>query len=147
MHRYTLRWALAVLLAIAAATAHLRLEAAPLSEAEGQAVRMVLVAQFQAFADDDAEGAFATATPTLRESVGSPWRYLALIHGVYPMVYRPSSVTFYEPREDEGTVLQFLQITDDEGGSWFALFVLERQEDSTWRIAGCLVAENPWQAI
>jgi hypothetical protein len=147
MHRYTTRTVLVVILAVAAATAHLRLDAAPLSEVDGEAIRTVLVAQFQAFADDDAEGAFATATPAVRESIGSPWRFLALVQGTYPMVYRPSWVTFYEPREDDGTVQQFLQITDDHGESWFALFVLERQEDSTWRIAGCVVAESPWRRV
>ena len=121
--------------------------AGPLAESETKKVQGVIVAQLAAFADDDAEGAFQTATPAVREAIGSSGRFLAMVRGAYPMVYRPASVTFHKPEEEEGYVLQLAEITDDNAKSWLALFALERQPDSTWRISGCVVAENKWQAV
>lgn len=121
--------------------------AGPLPDAEAQKIRGVIVAQFEAFAQDDAESAFQTATPAVREAIGSSGRFLALVRGAYPMVYRPSSVTFHKPEEEDGSVLQLVEITDSNAKSWLALFALERQPDATWRISGCVVAENKWQPV
>lgn len=137
-------WLLA--LAFAAASASMRVEAAPLSDMEADAVRQVIVAQLQAFAEDDADSAFATATPAVREAIGNPGRFLAMVRGAYPMVYRPAAVAFLKPEEESGTVMQLVQITDDDDKSWLALFALERQPDASWRISGCIVTENRWRA-
>ncbi len=121
--------------------------AAPVSDADAQKVQGVIVAQLAAFAQDDADGAFQTATPSVREAIGSSGRFLALVRGAYPMVYRPASVTFHKPEQDDGTVLQLVEITDTDAKSWLALFALELQADASWRISGCVVAENRWQSI
>jgi hypothetical protein len=134
-----------VLLVALAASSPLR--ASPLSGEEAQKVQLIISAQFEAFADDDADGAFQTATPAVREAIGNSGRFLALVRGAYPMVYRPESVRFHKPESDDGTVLQLVEITDKDSKSWLALFALERQPDSTWRISGCLVAENHWKSI
>jgi hypothetical protein len=146
MNPVFLRFAFLVALAFVAATASMRASANPLDESEADAVRRVVVAQLQAFADDDADSAFATATPGVREAIGNPLRFLAMVRGAYPMVYRPASVGFLKPEEDDGTVLQMVTITDGDDKSWIALFALERQPDATWRISGCVVTENPWRS-
>ena len=69
-----------------------------------------------------------------------------MVRGAYPMVYRPAAVIFLKPEEDAGVVLQMVRITDGDDKSWIALFQLERQPDSSWRISGCIVAENPWRS-
>jgi hypothetical protein len=121
--------------------------ASPLSQTDAEQVQRVIVAQLAAFADDDEDKAFETATPAVREAIGSSQRFLALVRGAYPMVYRPSSVTFHKPEEDEGSVLQMVEITDTNSKSWLALFALERQADASWRISGCVVAENKWKSV
>ena len=141
-----LRFAFLLAVAFAAATSSLHASATALAPTDADAVRQVVMAQLNAFADDDADSAFATATPTVREAIGNPLRFLAMVRGAYPMVYRPASVAFLKPEEDDGTVLQMVQITDDGGKSWIALFAVERQPDASWRISGCAVAENPWRS-
>jgi len=121
--------------------------AGPVGDDDARSIRAVIAAQFEAFAQDDAERAFQTATPAVREAIGSPGMFLALVRGAYPMVYHPSTVTFHKPEEDRGTVMQLVEITDDDAKSWIALFAMERQPDASWRISGCAVAENPWRAI
>jgi hypothetical protein len=119
----------------------------PLPELEAAKVREVIVAQIAALQEDDADRAFQTATPEVQQSIGSSGRFLAMVRGAYPMVYRPSSVSFHKPEEEEGSVLQMVEIKDDDDKSWLALFALELQPDRSWRISGCLVSENPWQSI
>ena len=145
MNTLFIRFFMMVAIAFAASTAQTM--AGPLPEAEAKKVQGVIVAQFAAFAEDDAESAFQTATPAVREAIGNSGRFLAMVRGAYPMVYRPASVTFHKPLEDEGSVLQLVEITDSNAKSWLALFALERQPDATWRISGCAVAENKWKAV
>ncbi|MDB5945637.1 MAG: hypothetical protein JWQ33_663 [Ramlibacter sp.] len=133
-------------LALGVTAASISAVAAPLSQIEESAVRQVIVAQLNAFAEDDADSAFATATPGVREAIGEPGRFLAMVRGAYPMVYRPAAVTFLKPQEESGGVMQMVQITDDNDKSWLVLFALERQPDASWRISGCVVAENRWRA-
>ena len=134
-----------VALSIAAA-APLKVGAAPLADDDAQKVQAVIVAQLEAFREDDADSAFETATPAVREAIGSSGRFLALVRGVYPMVYRPARVAFLKPEQDEDQVLQMVEITDSESKTWLALFAMERQPDNSWRISGCLVAENRWRS-
>lgn len=132
---------------LAASMIHFGASASPVPDAQADEVRGVIVAQLQALAEDDADRAFQTATPAVREAIGSSNRFLAMVRGAYPMVYRPSSVSFHKPEADDGTVLQMVEITDGDDKSWIALFALEQQPDSTWRISGCVVAENRWTSV
>ena len=121
--------------------------AAPLAEFEVDKVRGVIVAQLAAFADDDADGAFETATPAVQEAIGNSGLFLAMVRGAYPLVYRTNLVHFHKVEEDKGSVLQLVEILDDNAKSWLALFALEQQADSTWRISGCIVVENQWKSV
>ena len=141
-----MRFFIVIAIAFAASSA-LKATAAPLSEADSRTIQGVVTAQLEAFAEDDADRAFQTATPAVREAIGSSGRFLAMVRGAYPMVYRPASVTFHKAEEEDGGVLQLVEITDENAKSWIALFAMERQPDSSWRISGCAVAENHWQAI
>lgn len=141
-----LRFAFLLALAFTGATSSLRVGAMPLTEVEADAVRQVVIAQLRAFAEDDADSAFETASPGVREAIGNSGRFLAMVRGAYPMVYRPAAVAFLKPEEDAGLVLQMVRITDGDDKSWIALFALERQPDASWRISGCVVAANPWRS-
>jgi hypothetical protein len=147
MDRAFSRFLMTIAIAVTTFTFQARAHAEPLSEAEAQKVRGVIVAQLEALADDDADGAFQTATPAVREAIGSSGRFLAMVRGAYPMVYRPSSVSFHKPDQEEGKALQLVELTDNTSKSWLALFELERQPDNSWRISGCLVAENHWKSV
>jgi hypothetical protein len=139
------RFAFLVALVWAGATAPVR-AATPLAETDVQAVQQVIMSQLEAFAQDDADRAFETASPGVREAIGNSGRFLAMVRGAYPMVYRPAHVAFLKPEEEDGVVLQMVEITDDDDKSWIALFAMERQPDASWRIGGCMVSENRWRS-
>ena len=140
-----MRYFSVVVLALAALSLQAKARAGTLPENDAQQIQALIAAQLSAFAEDDADRAFETATPEVRKAIGSSARFLALVRVAYPMVYRPAQVSFLKPEEEEGQVLQLVEIRDDEDKSWLALFAMERQPDQSWRIGGCLVAENRWR--
>jgi hypothetical protein len=144
MNAFVNRMLPALTLAFAAALAPLPAAASPLPENEAADVRKVVIAQIEALADDDADRVFATTTPAVREAVGTSGRFLAMVRGAYPMVYRPRAVSFHKAEKDDDTVLQMVEVTDQDNKSWLAVFVLEKQPDTSWAIGGCAVVQNPW---
>lgn len=133
-------------MALAAASMQMKARADTLAGSQAQQVQAVVLAQLKAFSEDDAEAAFATATPEVRKTVGDPRRFMALVRGNYPMVYQPAGFGFLSAQADSGKVLQAVALRDRDGKTWLALYSLERQPDDTWRIGGCIVAANDWRS-
>ncbi|MDB5930335.1 MAG: hypothetical protein JWR60_2042 [Polaromonas sp.] len=137
---------LAWLLALAVAAAWLLpglAQAAPLAPADEQSVRAVVEAQLAALASDDAVMAFSFASPQVRKAIGTPARFMALVRASYPALYRPASSAFLRPEADgQGQVIQRVQLVDAQGRDWLAIYSLQQQKDSSWRIAGCQVVAN-----
>lgn len=125
--------------------ASLAADAAVLAEADARAVRQVVQAQLDAFAADDAEGAFSYAATSIKTQFGDAAAFMAMVRGGYPMVVRPATVSFFLPRADaaaDGTpasAQQAVRLRDREGRLWVATYLLERQTGDGWRISGCVV--------
>ena len=109
----------------------------PVSAADTRAAKAIVSAQLDAFASDDAKLAFSYAAPAIRSMFGTPERFLAMVRGGYPVVYRPAAVTFLLPLRAEGQLFQGVHLTDAAGALWLATYRLERQPDGSWRIAAC----------
>ncbi len=115
---------------------------ATLSALEAQKVRAVIQAQLKAFADDNAREAFALATPALQTQFGSPETFMAMERNSYPVVYAPGHVAFLKPEAQQADVIQRVQMTDQQGKAWLAVYSLQQQKDKGWRISGCVVVES-----
>lgn len=126
-------------LALAAAWAQAPARANGLSVAEVKAVRTVIEAQLAAFAADDAQRAFSHATAGIRQQFGDAERFMAMVRNGYPMVVRPSSASFFQPRRVDTVVLQVVQLRDGAGKLWRATYQVEPQRDGSWQIGGCVV--------
>ena len=133
-------------MALAAASMQMKARADTLTGPQVQQVQAVVVAQLKAFSQEDADAAFAAATPEVRKSVGDPQRFLAMVRGNYQMVHHPAGYAFLAPQIEENQVLQAVAIRDEDDKTWLALFTLERQPDDSWRIGACIVAENDWRS-
>lgn len=115
---------------------------ARLSAVEGQKVRAVVQAQLDAFAADNARQAFALAAPALQTQFGTPENFMVLVRTAYPVVYAPASVAFLQAEAQDAEAIQRVQMTDQQGKAWLAVYSLQRQKDRSWRISGCVVVEN-----
>ena len=120
--------------------------AAPVTEAlstkQAAQIQAVVQAQLKAFAADDAVRAFSYATPRIRQVFGNADAFLSMVRTSYPVVYRPSSVSFFKPEKADRAWVQRAQMSDERGALWRVTYVLEQQADRSWRINGCEVAAS-----
>ncbi len=117
-----------------------------LSADEARGVRAVISAQLAAFAADDAEQAFAFASAEIRSQFGTAQAFMAMVRDSYPAVYRPASVAFLKLELRDDLMLQAVQLTDVRGKSWLAQYRMQRLDDGSWRIAGCVLSPNDGQS-
>jgi len=105
-------------------------------------IQAVVQAQLKAFAADDAARAFSYATPRIRKVFGNAQTFLEMVRASYPVVYRPSSVSFFKPEKIDRAWVQRAQMSDERGALWQVTYALEMQRDGSWRINGCEVAAS-----
>jgi hypothetical protein len=115
--------------------------------AQARQVQLLVRAQLDAFASDDAPRAFSYAAAGIQQMFGTPDAFLEMVRSSYPVVYRPATVTFMTPKADGKTIVQPVQMTDSEGVSWIAVYRVQQQKDKSWRIAGCVLLANGGQAV
>ena len=108
--------------------------------ADAEQVRGVIEAQLDAFADDDAGRAFDLAAPSIQNMFGDPERFMAMVRTGYAVVYRPASVNFLSPEVEGNAIVQAVRMGDAAGALWMVVYLVERQDDGSWRIGGCQVA-------
>jgi hypothetical protein len=113
-----------------------------LNAVDRQAIEQTIRQQLDAFGRDDAERAFNFATPDIQRMFGSSDRFLRMVRDNYEPVYRSASVRFVRVELTEGQWVQTVQITDEEGKVWRALFTMRRQPDRGWKVGGCQLQET-----
>lgn len=121
---------------------HVLLASSPaVSKANAIAIAMVVQAQLDAFAADDASLAFSYAAPNIKTMFGTPEKFLQMVQSNYPVVYRPKSVTFLVPESNGAAIIQPVAMTDAQGNGWVAVYRLEPASDEgmSWLIAGCVL--------
>ena len=112
-----------------------------LSASDGAAIRGVIGRQIEAFRRDDAPGAFDFASPGIQKMFGTPERFLDMVRRTYPAVYRPRSVEYGELSQDNGRIVQQVELTGQDRQPQVALYEMERVGDA-WRIAGCTLVRS-----
>ncbi|WP_420568311.1 DUF4864 domain-containing protein [Thalassovita sp.] len=108
---------------------------ANISVAQDREIQSVIRDQIEAFRADDFAEAFEHASPGIRQLFGSSQRFGQMVQQGYPMVQRPSGLTFLEQRNDGGLIWQRLLLRDAQGRG----HVLDYQMIQTkngWKING-----------
>ncbi|WP_339028361.1 DUF4864 domain-containing protein [Bradyrhizobium symbiodeficiens] len=101
------------------------------------AAQGVVRAQEQAFARDDAAGAYSHAAPALKEIFPAPDIFMSMVQSGYAPVYRHKSFEFSESKIEGSSIAQRVHIIDANGEAWEALYTLEQQPDGSYKITGC----------
>jgi hypothetical protein len=104
---------------------------------DARAIEKVIRGQMAAFARDDADAAFAYATPAARKRFGSAVRFLDSVKAAYQPVYRPGDVVFLPLEKQDDETIQPVQIGMPDGKVYIAFYEMQRQQDKAWRINGC----------
>ena len=114
--------------------------------AQESAARGVISDQISAFQADDVDRAYQFASPFIQEKFGSPETFGRMVREAYPMVWRPSEVTFLEVRDMGGKLWQEVLLRDAEGRGWIAEYELV-ELDGVLRINGVRIREAPEQSV
>lgn len=105
------------------------------------AIRCVISSQLEAFQKDDATGALAFASPEIRAQFGTPEIFMTMVKTSYQAVYRPRSVMFEELTNIQGFPAQQVLLLDENTNLMRAFYLMQKQPDGTWRIAGCYLSK------
>ncbi len=111
--------------------------------ADGAQIRGVIERQLAAFKRDDADGAFAFASPGIRRRFGTPETFMDMVRRHYAPLYRPRGVAFGALRDGPRGLLQEVHLTGPDGRAVTALYIMERQPDGSWKIDGVYLLEDP----
>ena len=107
------------------------------SSADAAEIRAVINRQIDAFKRDDAQGAFALASPGVQQAFRTPEKFLDVVRVSYGAVYRPTAVAFLDLLVMGDDVVQQVQVTDRAGTHWVAYYAMQRQRDGSWKANGC----------
>jgi len=115
------------------------------SEVDRRAIRQVIERQLEAFGRDDADDAFAFASPAIQVQFETAARFMAMVRSSYAPVYRPRSILFQDIVAIEGCPAQKLTLMGENGDLFTAFYLMEPQPDGRWCIQGCFLI--PLEAV
>jgi Domain of unknown function (DUF4864) len=110
------------------------------------AIHGVILAQQAAFKRDDGDAAFAFAAPRLHKIFRTPAAFMAMVRRDYSPVYRPRVFSFRPFAWIEGRPVQPVLVVGPSGVPITALYLMERQADGLWLIAGVVLVPEPDKA-
>jgi hypothetical protein len=109
------------------------------SSAQQEIIRSVIQQQLEAFQQDDAEGAFAFASPAIQSQFGASDIFMRMVKIGYAPVYRPRAVMFTELTTLEGMPAQTVMLMSENEELVQAVYLMQQQPDGSWRIHGCFL--------
>jgi hypothetical protein len=110
-----------------------------LDNADRQAIHDIIQSQLDAFLADDAAAAFAFASPNIQAQFGSPETFMSMVKTGYQAVYRPRAIFFKEILMLKEQIIQQVLVVDQNEQSMLAFYPMQRQQDGSWRIDGCVL--------
>ncbi|MGA8447922.1 MAG: DUF4864 domain-containing protein [Roseiarcus sp.] len=131
----------------AAVAAALWVSTASAEESAAANSRATIERQFEAFARDDAEAAYALADQTIKQMFVDPDHFLAMVRDRYAPVYRHRSVEFGDFAESGDEASLTATLVDNDNVVWTALYSLRREANGDWLISGCVLEKAEESAI
>lgn len=119
-----------------------------ITTADAIAIHAAVESQLEALAEDDAASAFELTSPTKRMQIGTADNFLRIVKEQYTPIYRPQLVIFSRPQVVDGNAVQIVRLTDDDRHVWVAVFwMLQQEDDSSWKIDGCQLLQTSSMSI
>ena len=136
-----LRFFATLLLAIFLLAPEIR--AQQVAPADAEQFQRIISDQIAAFRADNGLAAYSYAAPAIKRIFPSPEVFMEMVRQGYRPVYRPRRFEFGDVTEEiKGRPTQQVTIIDENGKTWSALYVFERQPDGSWKIIGCSLVQS-----
>lgn len=132
----------AILFSLVCAMVSVKAGAEEIAKGDAAAFREIITSQIMAFQADNADAAFAFATPKLQQIFRSPENFISMVRQGYAPVYRPKSFEFAQAELKNGQPTQIVTIVGPSGTLWAALYTFERQPNGSWRISGVYLVKQ-----
>lgn len=110
-----------------------------ISEFDKAEIRQTIEKQLQAFQQDDFVIAFSFASPGIQQQFGNCENFRRMVTDRYEAVVRPRSVMFRGWTMVENFPAQNIILMDASGNLVQATYVMQQQQDGSWRIHGCFL--------
>lgn len=110
-------------------------------QAQQDEIKSVISGQIQSFLKDDFATAFTYAAPNIKQMFGTPERFGQMVTNGYPMVHRPSEVTFQDLVQSNGAYTQDVLLRDVQGLYYVARYTMV-QVGGDWQISGVQVLKS-----
>lgn len=112
-----------------------------------QNIAAVVGDQIDAFSKDDGDRAFSHASPTIQAHFKTPAIFMRMVQSGYGMVYRPKTFEIESVQEENGIIYQPVLFTDQQNQLYKVLYLMEQQEDDSWKINGVQVLRPKGVAV
>jgi ketosteroid isomerase-like protein len=132
---------LALLLAVTAPAL-----AEPSKQAQS-AIRNVIEQQMDAFQRDDGDAAFSYASPMIKQKFDGPAAFMEMVRQGYRPVYRPQAVEFRNLEQADGRLAQHVYVVGPDGRTVIAVYLMDQQDDGTWKIDGVYLEQAPDETV
>jgi hypothetical protein len=109
--------------------------------------RAIVERQFDAFARDDGEAAYALAAPAIKEMFDDADQFMAMVRDDYAPVYRHRSAEFGAFKQEGDEASLEATLVDNDNVVWTALYSFRRVPNGDWLISGCVLAKAEGSAI
>ncbi len=108
--------------------------------AQSNDIQGVITSQVEAFKSNDLDRAFSFASPNIKSMFQTPDRFGAMVEQGYPMVWRPSSMSFGDAQGDDIKKVQIVYYTDSAGQAFEAAYEMVLFK-GRWYINGVAIRE------
>lgn len=105
-----------------------------------EAIETVIGNQLQAFNDRDVTEAFSYASPTIKGIFRDPRNFGAMVENGFPMVWDNADVRFLSLREEQGVLVQRVQLRAADGAIHLLDYAMIETDDG-WQINGVQIIE------
>jgi len=106
-----------------------------ISESDKSLIRQLIEKQLQAFQDNDPETAFALTSPKI-QSRFTPQGFMQALSSEYSAIFKPRSIMFRGFTLVKNFPALIAMVMDREGNLVKVIFVVQHQQDYSWRVHG-----------
>jgi Domain of unknown function (DUF4864) len=114
-----------------------------LARADGAAMRRLIEAQIAAMRADDWPGAFALASPELQAQYGTPAALRDDVTAHYAPLPAVADAEFIDIVMFRGLPTYRVTLSDGDGSTATAYYLVRRLDDGSLRVAGCVLVRVP----
>ena len=107
-----------------------------ISPLQSEQVKDVISDQLKAFVEGDGQRAYSHATPGLQKIFPTIEGFMTMVERGYAPIYRSSTHDFGRSSIRGNQIYQELILTDQKGKTWQSIYVMEQQNDGSWKIGG-----------